>query len=386
MKKNNNIAIAISSLGRIGGAERVASIIGTEFQKRGYSVSFLVFKDVKEKYDYQGKYVYLDRGIRTNKNVFGAFIALFRRAWRIKKYCKKNNVNAVISFMEKANFASVMSRVVFRNKSKIIISIRNNPFYKKRISQKIVKVLYPFADEVITISKKIKKDLGDYFGLKKVKVIYNPIDQKKIVHLKKDPLPEKYQDLFDNHFVFINIGRLHEQKGQKYLIRSFKQVVDYKKDSKLVIIGDGELKNEMHNLIRDLNLEKNVFLLGRKDNVYKYLARSNCFVLSSLWEGLPNTLIEALAVGLPAISTDCSTGPREIIAPELSVKEEINYPYQNGRGILLPAFNTGEEQVNEKKLGQEMVKIVDSGMEKQEIDLEDFNFDSIIRQWEDLIK
>jgi glycosyltransferase involved in cell wall biosynthesis len=227
--------------------------------------------------------------------------------------------------------------------------------------------------------------LEDNFGIDNTFTIYNPIDTDKVSQLKDELLPSQEKEIFDSGFIFINIGRLHEQKGQKHLIRAFKQVVDYKKDSKLVIVGEGELKNELYNLIRELNLENNVFLLGRKDNVYKYLARSNCFVLTSLWEGLPNTLIEAIAVGLPVISTDCPTGPREIIAPELSVKEEINYPYQNDRGILLPALNTGEEQVNEKKLGQEMIKIVDSGMKRQDFDLEDFDFDSIIGQWEDLI-
>ncbi|MFW5888116.1 MAG: glycosyltransferase [Patescibacteria group bacterium] len=387
MEKNNrkNIAIVINSLRLGGGAERVAATIGSELNRRGYPVHFLVFKDAENKYEYCGNYVNIGEGIKI-KNSFSAFLAIFRRARRIKKYCKQNDISIAIGFMEEANFAIIISKRVFGNKAKIIASIRNNPAFKKTGARKIIKFLYPKADKVIANSRKVEQILRDDFGINNTSTIYNPINMDKISQLKDEPLPPQEQEIFDSGSVFINIGRLHEQKGQKYLIRAFKQVVDHKKDSKLVIIGEGELKNELHNLIRELNLENNVFLLGRKDNVYKYLARSNCFVLSSLWEGLPNTLIEALAVGLPAISTDCPTGPREIIAPELSVKEDINYPYRNNRGILLPTFNTGEEQDNEKKLGQEMIRVADSEIKKKEIDLKDFKLDSIIGQWEEIIK
>jgi glycosyltransferase involved in cell wall biosynthesis len=345
----------------------------------------LVFKDAENKYEYSGNYVNIGEGIKI-KNSFSAFLAIFRRARRIKEYCKKNNISTTIGFMEEANFAIIVSKMIFGNKAKVIASIRSNPAFKKTGARKIINFLYPKADKVVANSRKVEQILKDDFGINNTFTIYNPIDTDKITQLKDKALPSQEKEIFDSGPVFINIGRLARPKGQKYLIRAFKQVVEHKKDSKLVIMGEGELKNELQNLIRELNLENNVFLLGRKDNVYKYLARSNFFVLSSLWEGLPNTLIEALAVGLPAISIDCPTGPREIIAPELPTKEEINYPYRSSRGILLPAFNTGEEQGNEKKLGQEMIKITDSEIKKKEIDLKDFKLDSVIGQWEEIIK
>ncbi len=391
MEKNNKktIAVVINSLKLGGGAERVASIVGSELNKRGYPVHFLVFTDAQDKYEYSGNYFNVGKGININSSL-GAFLAIFRRAWRIKKYCKERNIDTIISFMEEANFASIVSKTIFKNKSKTIISIRNNPFNKKKNSKKIMKLFYPFASSITVVSRKIKKDLQNNFGLEKIKVIYNPVDFQKIQILKNEQLSSKYQKLFQNSFVFINIGRLTEQKGQYYLIRAFRDVKKKTENTKLIILGEGPLRKKLEKLIKTLGLENDVFLLGNRANVYKYLANSNCFILSSLWEGLPNTLLEAMAVGLPAISTDCATGSREIIAPDISIDEKIEYPYRsNGETLLFPfnlEENHGSEEKKERLLAGEMLNCINNKRKKQKNILNNFRLDFVIDKWEKLIK
>jgi len=122
------------------------------------------------------------------------------------------------------------------------------------------------------------------------------------------------------------MGRLTEQKGQWFLIRSFRKVVDDYDCAKLCILGEGELKKDLIKLIKNLNLENNVFLLGNQTNIFPFLIRSDCFILSSLWEGFPMALIEVLSIKLPILSVDCKTGPRECLCPELDL--DINIEYQ----------------------------------------------------------
>ena len=122
----------------------------------------------------------------------------------------------------------------------------------------------------------------------------------------------EFQELF-SFPVVINVARLEEQKGQEYLIRSFVRIKKEIPLTKLVILGEGHLEHKLRDLAKGLGLEQDVVFLGWQKNPFKFLAYSKVFVLSSLWEGFPNTLLEAMALGLPVISTDCPSGPNEII-------------------------------------------------------------------------
>ena len=136
---------------------------------------------------------------------------------------------------------------------------------------------------------------------------------KENIKLSHEELPANYKELFNgDYFNFINVGRLTQQKGQWFLIRSFRKVVNQHENARLFILGEGKLKKELEDLINKLNLKENVFLLNIQENVFPFLKSSDCFIFSSLWEGLPIVLIEALSMNLPIISTDCKTGPRKI--------------------------------------------------------------------------
>jgi glycosyltransferase involved in cell wall biosynthesis len=200
-------------------------------------------------------------------------------------------------------------------------------------------------------------------------------------------------------FNFINVGRLTRQKGHWFLIRSFRQVVDEYPDARLFILGEGNLREKLEDLIQELDLSENVFLLGDQENVFPFLVNSDCFVFTSLWEGLPLSLIEALSVNLPVISTDCKTGPREILCPELNLDETINYPYLGEHAILTKPFpneiifkNLDEVSLieSEQILVEIMIKMIGNPDIKKkytngELITQNFSKEKIVTQWNKIL-
>ncbi len=397
MKK---ILIVISSLKRQGGAEKVAYTLG-KFLEKKYEIFYFNFYSYKEEYDVKNRFC-------LNEEFSTSFLVkikkLFKRSKEISDYTKRNDFKLILSFMEEANFSSILSKF-FNKNLKVICSVRTNPkvaYEKSVLYNFLIKLLYPKSDRVITLSKGVEQILIKNYKIpkEKVKTIYNPHPIEEYQKLSNEPLEEKYKEIFKDSFVFINIGRLTEAKGQWFLIRAFRKVVEKYPKAKLIILGEGELKEKLQELIKKLNLQNNVFLLGRQDNVFKFLKNSYCFVFSSLWEGLPNTLIESLSVNLPIISTDCKTGPREILAPELSLEEKVSYPYYGKYGILTKPFprryifkTLDEEPLieEEKMLADLMIEMIENkdlrkkysnGLER----VKDFDVKKIVKEWEEVIE
>jgi len=169
-----------------------------------------------------------------------------------------------------------------------------------------------WADGVVAVSNSVAKDFSRkfYFPLEKIKVIYNPILTSEIVEMSKEPLNHPW---FNSKIpVILGIGRLNKQKDFPNLIKAF-AIVHKEMEAKLVILGEGEERSYLENLISELHLNSEVELLGFKDNPYPYLKSASLFVLSSEFEGFPLVLVEALALGTPVISTDCPGGSSEIL-------------------------------------------------------------------------
>ena len=185
-----------------------------------------------------------------------------------------------------------------------------SPIEDREISEYLKKILYKRADVVIANSQELADDYSRVLECP-VQVVYNPIDIDGVKHKAKKPI---FDEIFikKNKPVIIGIGRLCVQKNFGFLIRSFAKSIQ-KVDAYLVIIGEGSERQKLEKLIKSLNLEGSVILMGHKDNVFPYLKRSDIFVLSSLYEGMPNALIEAVALKIPSISTNIKTGPKEIL-------------------------------------------------------------------------
>jgi glycosyltransferase involved in cell wall biosynthesis len=223
--------------------------------------------------------------------------------------------------MNKTSFWIIPFMYVYNIDTPLFISVNTNPnfHYRKRIYGKyLIRFLYPLkkVTAIVPVSKELKEILINKYKLDgmKIKPIYNGFDIERIQNLAKENVSDYNMILNDKSIIkFITIGRLSKEKGHKYLIDAFSKVIREIPNSRLFIIGEGPLRAKLIKSIKDNMLENKVILLGIKKNPYKYISKANVFVLSSLHEGLPTVLIEALVCNMPVISTNCETGPTEIL-------------------------------------------------------------------------
>lgn len=217
-----------------------------------------------------------------------------------------------------AIWASIMSPVDTRLVLRVPTVISQNDFYKNpksmtdHIQVGLVRSLYPYVNHYIAISEGVKKDLQKNIGVpsENIRVIYNPsIDDEVETKCREDvsqPLLSKSMP------VIMGMGRLTPAKDFTTLIESFDTLLNFT-DARLIILGDGEKRPELESLVKTKGLESKVLLPGFVTNPFPYLREADVFVLSSTWEGFANVIPEALACGTPVVSTDCESGPREIL-------------------------------------------------------------------------
>lgn len=250
--------------------------------------------------------------------------------------------DANISILPVILFFKILS---FKKRPVFILWIRNNPIenhdtgFFSRLVKFSYRNLYKFADNIVVQCQDNYDIVAKHYPtLRRIlKVIPNIYDLNKIQALSRVDLSLSLQAIFSKkNFIFITIGRLTKQKGHRNLIRAFAKVSSVYKDVSLLIIGKGELKKDLIDLINDLKIDGKVILLGQQDNPYNILSHSHCFILSSLYEGFPNVIVESLALNIPVISTNCKTGPREILAPN-EIIEDKNIHYAKF-GILTPSL------------------------------------------------
>lgn len=203
-------------------------------------------------------------------------------------------------------------KLIFRSPNFASESLLKAPFFVRRLAH----WSYNRADLVIASTQAMSKDLQANFSMpaEKIKVIPNPIDTEMIKASAEGPVDHPWfqENGKAEHSIVIAMGRLVEQKGFSFLLRAF-SVVREESPARLVILGRGDQLKELQTLASKLDIDQDVAFLGFQSNPYKYVANADLFVLSSLWEGFPNALVEVMACGIPVVSTDCPSGPSEII-------------------------------------------------------------------------
>ena len=316
-----------------------------------------------------------------------------------------------MSFMERANFVNILAKR--KSNQKVIINELTQPSkefsgIRAFLIKPLIKKLYPKADMIIANSKGVKNDLIENFQIpeEKIKIIPNAYDISGIINKSKEPLTESENKIF-NHPVIINSGRLTQAKGQKHLIRIFSKIKETKKNLKLVFLGEGELKEELINLAEQNKLKvfdiktKNtldenyhVYFLDFKENPHKYVAKAAIFVFTSIWEGLPNALIEALISNTPVISADCASGPREILAANTDFNKTTTVTEFAEYGILIPPFSNPDKQnipleniwtetINKVLNSSEVMKNYSAkGLERAK----DFEIEKIVKEWQTVLE
>ena len=203
---------------------------------------------------------------------------------------------------------------------------------------------YRRMDATHVITKKMQNILLS-LGIENTTLIYNGHNLELYKRLAKEPLPI---DISDDKYVYLNVGRLNSQKGQWHLLKAFSICARNNSNAILIIIGEGGLRKDLESLIESLNIKDKVLILKNTLNIFPYIQRANCFCFTSLYEGLPNVLIEAISIGKPIVTTDCISGPREIVFPELDIEEKIEYPYRSSSGILTAPFPFSDIDISTK--------------------------------------
>jgi len=256
------------------------------------------------------------------------------------KFLLKNKNTVVISFQANIYciFLCKILKIKIISRSNSSPSGWNHNFFKKIIYKKIINM----ADLIITNSKDFKKQMDKNFGIKSV-YIYNPLNKVEIIKKSKNKTNFNFFNK-KKELKIINIGRLTEQKDQLTLLKSAKILKEKKLVFKLLIIGKGVEKNNLLNYINKYCLHKNVKIINYQENPFPILKKSNLFILSSKYEGLPNVLLEAIVLKKFVISTDCPTGPREIllngkggflfkVGDYIKLSEKILFYYKNSQQL-----------------------------------------------------
>jgi glycosyltransferase involved in cell wall biosynthesis len=205
------------------------------------------------------------------------------------------------------------TRLTVRMGTHVSTAIAGKEGVKKALWYLPIRLLYQQADEIVAVSEGVKKDLMRITGLppERITVIANPAVSNRIYTLAAAPPPHPW--FADTTIpVVLGAGRLTRQKDFPTLVRAFAKVKAVRA-CRLIILGDGNDREKLLSLARELKIDPDIDLPGFTSNPYAYLRRASLFVLSSIWEGSPNVLTEALALGTPAVATDCPSGPREIL-------------------------------------------------------------------------
>ncbi|MED2865883.1 glycosyltransferase [Bacillus thuringiensis] len=391
-----NIAIIIPNL-KGGGAERAVSTLSKNFSEDQYKIYLIVFDSSNMQYDYQGELI--DLGIKANGNPLKKILNFIKRLVKIRKIKKVYNIETSVSFLPGPNLLNILSK----RKEKVILSIRanvsrkSNTIYSK-IDKWMIKNLYNNADFITVVSQGIKNDLVNNYRVSgdKIKVLYNSYELYKIEKLSNKSIEENLHSIFVNRVV-VTVGRLENIKGHLHLIRAFKEVKRHDNTIKLVIFGEGELREYFEKIIGNLELKDTVFMPGFTNNPYKYIKNSSLFVLPSLSEGFPNALAEAMACGIPVIASDCKTGPREILAPDTDVSYQCDNIEYAKSGVLVPVCD-GTHYTHSDPLTKEELMYADAIIKllndeelfrkysiAAEQRVKDFNIQNIIKEWEEIL-
>lgn len=352
------ILFAIDTLGK-GGAERVITNLANYFIKEN-DVSIMTLRNVPIAYELNSKINIVN--IQEEGNYNNKIIREIKNIKRIKDEIEKYSPDVIITFLPAITYRLMIANIV--NKKKVIISVRNDPKieYANILKKILMKILYTRADGFVFQTEEAKSFFSKKIQIKS-EIIPNPINESFI---EKPYEGERKKEI-------VSVGRLESQKNHKMLIKAFSKISETYKDYKLVIYGEGNERENLENLITNLNLNNRVLLQGKVDDIKGKIYDASVFVLSSDYEGMPNALMEAMALGMPVISTNCPCG-----GPRFLIKNNEN-------GILVPVKD--EEKMKgaiEKVLeDKDFANNISKNASKISIDL---NPKKINEKWENSIK
>lgn len=344
------IALIISTLQR-GGAERCAADLSVIFTQKGFRVFIFTDLSYSVEYEYAGKLIDYkctlgndDKAKKQNP--------LSKKVNELQELKSKYNIDIAISFMQAANYFNILSKY----KEKVILTTHsvNSEYakYDKSVfwSDDTFRELYQYSDLITFPSDFCREDWLEHYGDKNdiTRTIYNPVHMMSV----------EENDKKEN--IVMAIGRMHSVKRQWHLIKAFKLVKDMCPDSRLIILGDGELRPALEAIVSRLHLENDIEMPGNVEDVRQYLEKAKVFAMTSRCEAMPCSVLEALSAGVPVVSCDCPGGIREELGIS-DVPKNISEPIIGECGIITPyirEISTNDFSREEEVLAEEIVHLL----------------------------
>ncbi len=393
---NKRIALVVNTLSS-GGAEHVVANLSRSLSDT-YDVDIIVNDDQNIQYHYAGNVISLGMPPDANRIAAGYQVqTLKRRTSLLKKLKRSGRYKAIISFSDNTNLSNVLSITKEDKGCRTIISIRYSLKGREKtedtvsiVSRAVLRWCCRMADAVVSCSMEIADNLMMDYGLDSANatVIYNGVEERIIQEAEKTG-PK----------TIVTIGRMTRQKGQWHLLRAVGYMRNKGLDVRLIILGDGEMRSRLKEMSVSLGIDDEVQMPGRVDDPDVYLRKADLAVYPSLYEGLSNAVLETLACGVPCISTDHSSGAREILAPNTDYRNKVTDHIDFAEfGVLVPVCDGSPDEKDlplskeEKLLAQAIEKVLtdderssyyrEAGPKRAA----DFNMKDISRKWINLIE
>lgn len=312
-----------------GGFERIC-VMTARLLEADYDVTIVVFSMEDIAFDISNlKVINLD--LKSRPGRLAKVINVLRRSRKLTKLQKNLNTDVSYSFGMTANIANALTGGA---KKKICAchsfeEIKNGR-YMKLIGKK--------ADLLFCCAKKMTDLAVKQYGFSNIETLWNPCDTEEVREQSRKGNKEELIFFEEEKPVFVSMGREDEVKGFWHLLKAFRRVSESLPDAKLAVIGEGSFE-KYKALARELQIEERIWFTGLKKNPFPYLAKGKAYVLSSISEGLPNALVEALSLSLPVISVNCLSGPAEILHENWQEAEEKKEYFEADYGILTPAVS-----------------------------------------------
>lgn len=332
-----------------GGAEKVTITLANELVSKGYNVKFIVR-------DNSGV---LEKCIRSEIEIINLnltqkskIIKNFKNIKLLKKIINSKEIDIMISITAPMNLIASISNSLAKNRVRLFATVHNAISMEKKsfnfLRHKLLRFYDKYIEKTIIVSKEAENDYIKTIKINSDKTItiYNPVVSENIKSLSEEEIEHKWLVKERDYTTILAIGRLTEQKNFEMLLNSIRIVSDTR-NVRLIILGEGELREKLKMQATKLKIDNLVDFYGFTHNPYSFLARCDIYALSSKWEGLPTVLIEALACGCKIVSTDCKTGPKEIL--------------DNGRYGILTKID------DEIEFSKAIIKAIDLKVNKNEI-------------------